>query len=174
MVSLAALSGVQLTGCAEPPRKAADGRYCYHAKTHSGSRPTCTPGAVPDLTADAQAKQFVPVPDKLVVYVVRNRWGDAVNVVNLAFDGGSLVSTTPASLVRFVLTPGTHRLAFEWKKGRGDLEFRGEAGQVLFVDLVGSLWFWGESYRMEIGGPALRDKALKSRLVADVNPGETK
>ena len=95
-----------------------------------------------------------------------------MNVVNLAVDGGALVATTPASLVRWVVPPGAHRLAFEWKKGTGDLELRGDAGQVLFVDLVGSLWLWNESYRMEIGGPSSRDKALKSRLVADVKVGE--
>ncbi len=173
MMGLAVLVGLQLSGCAQPHRNAPDYRYCYHAKTHSGSRPTCTPGPVPDLSADAKAKQFAPVPQRLVVYVVRNRWGDAVNVVNLAVDGGTQSATTPASMVRLVMAPGAHRLTFEWKKGRGDLEIHGVAGQVLFVDLVGSLWFWNESYRLEIGGAASRDKAAKSRLVADVRVGET-
>jgi len=166
------IGGLQLSGCAARPLRPPDDRYCFNAMTRSGSKPSCTPGPVPDIAADAKAKLFEPVPGSLVVYVVRRRWGDTVNVVNLAVDGGALVATTPASLVRWVVPPGGHRLAFEWKKGKGDLELRGDAGQVLFVDLVGSLWLWNESYRMEIGGPSSRDKALKSRLVADVKVGE--
>lgn len=123
---------------------------------------------MPDLSADARAKKFEVVPGSLVVYVVRRRWGDAVNVVNVGVDNGALVATTPASFVRLVLTPGAHRLSFEWKKGRGDLEVRGEAGQVLFVELIGSLWFWNEWYRLELADTSIRDRAMKSRLVADV------
>lgn len=64
--------------------------------------------------------------------------------------------------------PGAHRLAFNWAKGHGDLEVRGAAGQVIFVDLVGSLWFWNEWYRLDIGEPSIQARALKSRLVADL------
>lgn len=80
-----------------------------------------------------------------------------------------MVPTAPWSLVRLVVAPGAHRLAFHWAKGSGELEIRGDAGQVQFVDLVGSLWFWSSSYRLETGDPSIRERALKSRLVADVS-----
>lgn len=168
IAGLVAIAGPPLSGCAGMPRKPPDDRYCFQVKTHAGSRPTCTPGPVPDLSADAHAKKFEVVPGSLVVYIVRQRWGDAVNVVNVGVDGEALVATTPASFIRLVLAPGAHRLGFEWKKGRGDLEVRGEAGQVLFVELIGSLWFWNEWYRLEMADASIRSRAMKSRLVADV------
>lgn len=164
-----AAGGLQLSGCTTPLPKPLDDRYCYRANSRIGSRSTCTPGPAPDAAADAQAKRFEAVPGSLVIYVVRNRWGDTVNLVNLSIDGGDSVATAPASLVRLVVAPGTHRLAFDWNKGRGDLEIRGAAGQVVFVDLIGSLWIWSQSYRLEMGElPSSRDRALRSRLVANV------
>lgn len=169
LAALLMVGGLQLSGCAVRPRWEPDGRYCYRVHAHPRNRLTCTPGPVPDAAAEERAKRFEAVPARLVVYVVRHHWGDVVNLVNLTIDGGASVATTPASLVRFVAEPGVHRLAFDWKKGRGDLEVRGQAGQVLFVALVGSLWFWDESYRLETSAPSIRDRALKSRLVADLN-----
>lgn len=171
IVSVLSLGSLQLAGCAERPLRPPDDRYCFRAKTRSGSKPTCTPGPVPDLAADEKAKRFEPVPGSLVVYVVRRRWGDAAYVVNVTMDGGELVGTTPASFVRLVVPPGLHKLSFEWKKGRGVLDVRGDAGQVVFVELIGSLWFWNEWYRLEMGDSSIRDRAMKSRLVADVKVG---
>lgn len=51
------------------------------------------------------------------------------------------------------------------------LDVRGDAGQVVFVELIGSLWFWNEWYRLEMGDSSIRDRAMKSRLVADVKVG---
>lgn len=39
---------------------------------------------------------------------------------------------------------------------------------MLFVELIGSLWFWNEWYRLEMADASIRDRAIKSRLVADV------
>lgn len=169
----AAFGGLQLAGCSTTSdRRAPADRHCYWSHTPAGSRPICTPVPVPDAAADAQAKRFLPVPGRLVVYVVRHRWGDAQNLVNLGIDGAAAVVTVPASLVRLEVPPGVHRLAFDWKRGKGDLEIRGDAGEVLFVDLAGSLWIWNEWYRLEMGEPSIRDRALKCRLVADVKLGE--
>ena len=172
LTAVAVLAGLSGSGCATSPRKPPDGRYCYWGRTAVGSRPVCTPGAVPDAAADARAKRFEAVPGRLVVFVVRHRWADTLNVVDLGIDEVPPIATVPASLVRLEMTPGTHRLRFEWKKGKGELEVRGDADQVLFVDLVGSLWAWNEWYRLEQGEPSIRDRALKCRLVADLKVGE--
>src|SRR4029434_532416 len=73
---LATIAGPLLSGCAERPLKPPDDRSCCELKTKTVSKPMCTPAAVPDLAADAQAKKFEPVPGSLVVYLVRRRWGD--------------------------------------------------------------------------------------------------
>lgn len=163
------LSGLLMTGCADKPSAVPRDRYCYRAHRRSGSRATCTPGPIPDAAVDAQAKRFEPVPGKLTVYLVRNRWGDAVNMVFVGISGGRMVPTVPASYVRFVMTPGPHRLVFQWEKGNGELDVHGEAGRLLFVDLVGSLWFWNERYRLDHGDQHSQERTLKSRLVADVD-----
>lgn len=167
LVALGLASGWLVSGCASVPRTVADERYCFRTRT-TRFRPACTPGPIPDAAADAQAKRFEPVPDRLVIYVVRHGWGDYVNVVQVGLVGGPMVSTVPLSLVRLVVAPGIHRVAFNWAKGNGELEVRGEAGQVLLVDLVGSLWIWNEWYRLGTGDPSIRERALKSRLVGDV------
>ena len=172
LAAVGVVSGLQLSGCAARSRSPSADRYCYQARAQSRSRPTCTPGPVPDSATDAQAKRFEAVPGGLVVYVVRHRWGDAVNVVNVGIDRGPRVATVPSSLVRLVIPPGTHRLAFDWRKGQGDIEIKGQGGQVLFVELIGSLWFWNEWYRLEMGEPSIQERALKSRLVADVKVGD--
>lgn len=171
LTALATGCGLQLSGCAGTPRGEPDGRYCYRSHARPRSRLTCTLGPVPDAATEERAKRFEAVPAGTVIYVVRHRWGDTVNLVNLTVDGGTPVTTTPGSLVRYVVKPGGHRLAFDWKKGKGDIEVRGEAGQVLFVELIGSLWFWNEWYRLEMGEPSIRDRALKSRLIADMDVG---
>lgn len=168
LVSLGAASSWLVSGCTSVPGAVLNDRYCFRTQT-TRFRPACTPGPIPDAATDTLAKRFEPVPGRLVIYVVRHRWGDYVNVVQVGFVGGRMVSTVPLSLVRLVAAPGVHRLAFSWAKGNGELEVRGEAGQVLLVDLVGSLWIWNEWYRWETGDPSIRERALKSRLVADLS-----
>lgn len=168
LVSLGLTGSGLLSGCSIVPRATPDDRYCFRTRT-TRFRPACTLGPIPDAAADARAKRFESVPGRLVIYVVRHRWGDYANVVQVGLAGRPTVSTVPLSLVRLVAAPGVHRVAFYWAKGNGELEVRGEAGQVLLVDLVGSLWIWNEWYRLETGEPSIRARAFKSRLVADVN-----
>lgn len=168
LTSLGLVGGAWLPGCANLPRSVAPGAQCYRARNGTGTKVTCTPEAVPDAAADTQAKRFDSTPGLLTIYVVRNRWGDAVNTVHVGVNAGRRVTTIPASLVRFVVPPGEHRVVFDWAKGQGDFHVHGEAGQVLFVELVGSLWIWNEWYRLEVGDPSTRDRARDARLLADL------
>ena len=168
LASVALASSWLVSGCASAPRSLPVNRDCFRVRA-ARLRQACTSGPIPDAAIDAQAKRFEPVPGRLAIYVVRHRWGDYVNVEQVGLVGGPMVSTVPLSLVRLVVAPGVHRLAFNWAKGHGELGVRGEAGQVLWVELVGSLWIWNEWYRLEAGDSSLRARALKSRLVADVN-----
>lgn len=134
------LGTVALGGCATrafaPAR--ADGSYCY--RTRSIGRRTCTRGPVPSAQAEEQAHRLAGEPGALTVYVVRHRWADAVNVVPISIDGGPEVQTVPQSFVRRRLRPGEHRLEFEWNGRRSAYPISGAAGDVRFVQIVGSLW----------------------------------
>ena len=160
-----------LPGCASFLRGRSVGPQCYRARNGPGIKAICTPEAVPDEEAESRAKRFEPVAGQLTIYLVRHRWGDAANRVKVGIAGERLVTTIPASLIRIAVPPGKHLLVFNWAKGHGVLQVQGDAGQVLFVDLVGSLWIWNEWYRLEMGDPSFRDRAMKSRLVADVKLG---
>jgi hypothetical protein len=95
--------------------------------------------------------------------------GDARNAVRLTPDMGAAIVTVPESLVRLRLKPGSHTLAADWDEGRTSIDIGGAAGEVVFVELVGSVWSWGSSYRLERGDPTeSRARAAPLRLVADV------
>jgi hypothetical protein len=171
LIGLAAVGLVPLAGCmTKPVRPAnADGTYCFAFGKYPSRKLTCTTAAIPSEQVEAAAKRFEAVPDMLTVYVVRKRWGDRRNTVRLTPDSGSAIVTVPESLVRLRLKPGPHTLAADWDEGRASMDIAGAAGEIVFVELVGSVWSWGSSYRLERGDPtASRARAVPLRLVADV------
>lgn len=168
-----ALSGwaMVVAGCASKPPLGltAQGHACYEFGKSLRRRKICTPEPVPPAEVEAAAKRFESAPDRLTVYIVRQRWLDAVNRVALSLDGGAEVVTVPRSLVRMRMKPGTHRLAATWRDGSTIFEFDGAAGQLLFIELEGEVWAWGSKYRFEVGEPASsRERAAALRLIGDL------
>ena len=157
-------------GCMSKPLRPPqpDGRYCFSFGKYYQRKLTCTTAPIPSAAVEADAKRFEPAAGLLTVYVVRKRWGDAINQVRLAADGGAQVVTTPESFVRLRLKPGVHKLSIAWPDGATSLDVSGEAGEVQFVEVVGSVWTWGSTYRLERGDPAdSRKRIANLRLVAD-------
>lgn len=125
--------------------------------------------AAPSLNADAEAKRFVPDRDALTVYVVRRNWGDGRNFVKVYPDGGAGVDTLPDTLVRFKFRPGSHSVAFEFDGKRQSTTAAGQAGEIRFVRIDGTVWAWKSTYEWVAESEAAsRERALKARLVADV------
>jgi len=158
-------------GCMTKPMRPAnaDGTYCFRIGKSYRPKLTCTPSAIPSESIEADARRFEPAPGKLTVYLVRKRWGDAKNVVRVSNDGASSVDTVPESFARWRLPAGSHRLAVTWPEGSAALDITGAAGEVVFVEVIGSVWAWGSNYRLERGDPAeSRQRAKSLRLVADV------
>lgn len=156
-------------GCANKPLRAAnaDGTYCLRVNSKSRRR-TCTPEPVPGTAVDAQAKGFQVDAAALTVYVVRKRWADAINVIDLSIDGQRVASTVPSSFVRLKLEPGSHRIAALWQGEPIEQVISGVSGDLVFVELVGSAWAWASNYRLEIGNlESSPRRILASRLVAD-------
>ena len=91
------------------------------------------------------------------------------DVVRVSSDGASSVDTVPESFARWRLPAGSHRLAVTWSEGSATLDIAGAAGEVVFVEVIGSVWMWGSNYRLERGDAAeSRQRAMPLRLVADV------
>lgn len=158
-------------GCMTKPMRPAnpDGTYCFAVGRWYQREFTCTSKPIPAVAVEEEAKRFEPTPELLTVYVIRKRWGDVINAVSLTVDAGAPVITTPESFVRLRLRPGAHKLGATWSEGTTALEINGSAGQVQFVELVGSVWSWGSSYRLEPGDPDEgRRRAARLRMVADL------
>jgi len=168
---LAAVGPALLTaGCMTKPLRPAraDGTYCFRIGKSYRPTLTCTPTPIPSEAIEADAKRFAPAPEKLTVYVVRKRWGDAANVVRISSDGVPAIDTVPASFARWRLPAGNRRLTVTWPEGSASLDIAGAAGEVIFVEVVGSVWAWGSTYRLERGDAAdSRQRAATLRLVAD-------
>lgn len=162
-------AAVLLAGCATPsaPDATAEVPHCY--KTNKGRVIACTPVAAPSLNADAEAKRFVPDPNALTVYVVRRNWGDGRNFVKVYPDGGAGVDTLPDTMVRLKFKPGSHSVAFEFDGKRQSTTAAGQAGEIRFVRIDGTVWAWKSTYEwVAESEAATRERALKARLVADV------
>lgn len=170
---LLAASGSALltTGCMTKPLRSAnaDGTYCFRIGKSYRPTLTCTPTPIPSEAVEADAKRFEPSPGKLTVYLVRKRWGDAKNLVRIGREGAPAVDMVPESFVRWRLPAGSHRLTVTWPEGSAVLDITGVAGEVVFVEVIGSVWAWGSTYRLERGEAAdSRQRAAQLRLVADV------
>ncbi len=167
---ITALAGVAaLAGCATPPPPdpAAEVPHCY--KTNKGRVVACTSAPVPSLNADAAAKRFAPDPAALTVYVVRRNWGDGRNFVRIHPDGGPAIETLPDTMVRLKFGPGTHTITYEFEGQRQSTTVEGKAGDVRFVRIDGMVWSWKSTYGWASEPEAaIRERALKARLVADV------
>jgi hypothetical protein len=167
VVVVASLFGA---GCTNKPLRPvnADGTYCFSIGDSLRRKLTCTPTPIPSLAVEEEAKRFEPAPDRLTVYVIRKRWGDAANRVRLSVDGGATVVMVPSSFARLRVSPGA-RLTATWDDGTATTAVTGERGDVQFVELIGSVWAWGSNYRFEPGEPhASRGRVTALRLIADV------
>ncbi len=170
-LSLLGIGAALSAGCMTKPMRPAnaDGTYCFATGKWYRRKLTCTPTPIPPESVEAEAKRFEPAPGLLTVYVVRKRWGDAVNQVRLTVDGSAPVVTTPESFVRLRLRPGPHTFIAAWSEGTAELAVNGSAGEVRVVELVGSVWSWGSTYRLDHGDVAEgRNRVARLRLVADV------
>ncbi|MBN9206148.1 hypothetical protein [Methylibium petroleiphilum] len=164
-------SALLTAGCMTKPLRPAnaDGSYCFRIGKSYRRTLTCTSTPIPSEQIEADAKRFEPTPGKLTVYLVRKRWGDGRNLVRVGRDSVPAVELVPESFARWRLPAGNHRLSVTWPEGSAHLDVTGAAGEVIFVEVIGSAWVWGSDYRLERGDAAeSRRRAEPLRLVADV------
>lgn len=129
----------------------------------------CTKAPAPSLNADAEAKRFSPDPSTLTVYVVRRSWSDGRYFVKVQVDDGPAVDTLPDTMVRAKLEPGARTTAFELDGQRKTTTIEDKAGEVRFVRIDGVVWTWKSTFEWAADlEPAIRERALKARLVADL------
>lgn len=163
-----------LSACMSVPARPveADGTYCHRIGKSYRQKRTCTALPVPSDATEAGAKRFEPASDAATLYIVRRRWGDTANRVPVSLDDRPAFLTIPDSVVRVRLKPGNHQVAIEWEAQRQVRIVSVGVGEVLFVEVEGSVWAWGSTYSW--AGPdaeGARRRALRSKLIADINLG---
>jgi hypothetical protein len=86
---------------------------------------------LPPSPEDVQAKRFEAVPDKSVIYLVRNNpdfnWRPGV----LMFDRSATISTNPGTYFRWEIAPGQHSIG----------GFAGDSGLIVLQTEPGKLYF---------------------------------
>lgn len=166
--ALITLPAMLLTGCATQDVPQADDTETYCVKTGLKKRRICTPERIPPASVEAEAKRFEPTPNAFTLFVVRSAWIDRAVPLKFAVDETKQVGTLPRTLVRLRMSPGRHKLSFEWDGRTRSVEVEGRSGEVKFVEIAGASTLWAESYFWSDADPAgARERARKSRLVAD-------
>lgn len=92
----------------------------------------CALGPQAPVEADAKARLFQPVPDKAVVYLLRDHGDIFVQEVTVSVDGKDMGSTWPGSYFRWELEPGTHVLVSQTAPP-AVLKLRTDPGGVYYV-----------------------------------------
>lgn len=155
-----------LAGCANVPFEGyqPDGRYCFRIS----KRKVCTADPVPSVEAEAKAKQFQPLPDRQVVWLVRNAPLDPYGKVSVSVNGLK-VEMLPYTVSRFVLAPGRHQfVATHRSRDIGNIEVTGIAGEQQFVEVYADVGLIDTYFSLRtMSEEEGRRKALKSKLIAD-------
>jgi PBP1b-binding outer membrane lipoprotein LpoB len=92
----------------------------------------CASVPMASKSADAQAKQFTPVPDKATVYIYRNEvFGSAIKMP-LLIDNMSVGDTASKTYVAKELPPGSHTITSKTEKD-SSVTIDMVAGQLYYV-----------------------------------------
>lgn len=86
---------------------------------------------LPPTPQDIQAKQFQSLPDKAVIYIVRQRM-DSRHPGTLWLDDHAMITTYRHTYYRWEVNPGSHRIA-GFAPGGASISLTSEAGKIYFV-----------------------------------------
>jgi hypothetical protein len=87
---------------------------------------------LPPSRADLQAKQFEVLPDRAVIYILRDAPDFSQDGASLLLDGTMTITTYPGTYYRWEVAPGTHRIA-GFAADAGNATMNVEASRIYFV-----------------------------------------
>lgn len=132
------------------------------------SKKTCMTEAAPSAERQVAARRFEPAPRALTVYIVRDRWADARHLVPIEIDG-RVAQTLPMSFVRAQVAPGRHVVRLNFEGSTSSIDVEGRAGEIVVVDLAGSVWSWASSFRWEPAPASTMPERLRTlRLTGEI------
>jgi hypothetical protein len=87
---------------------------------------------LPPSPADIQAKKFETLPDRAVIYIVRNDPDFSRDGATLLLDDTVTITTYPGTYYRWEVAAGAHRIA-GFAADAGNTTIKVEAGKIYFV-----------------------------------------
>lgn len=142
-----------------------DGRYCFRIS----KRKVCTADPAPTVDAEAKAKQFEPLADRTIVWIVSNAPLDPYGKVTVKVHGLEVVML-PHAVARAVLPPGPIRLdAVVGSRDVDVLTIVGKPGEQLFVEVYADVGLFATYFSLHRTHARLHDHA-QDRCHAGFHP----
>ncbi|MBI3041593.1 MAG: hypothetical protein HYY78_02065 [Betaproteobacteria bacterium] len=120
---------------------------------------------LPPSPADLQARRFEAVPDKAVIYLVRDYPDFNDSAATLWLGETAMITTYPGTYYRWEVAPGQHRIS-GYGHDVGAIIVRAEAGRLYFVmQRLAPFMRFPSSQLHLIAEPAGRAAVMRSVLV---------
>lgn len=120
---------------------------------------------LPPTPADIQAKKFEVLPDKAVIYLVRDYPDFSDNAATLWLGESAMITTYPGTYYRWEVAPGMHRIT-GYGPDIGAIMVQAEAGRIYYVlQRLAPFLRFPSSYFQLIAEPAGRNAVMRSTLV---------
>ncbi len=123
---------------------------------------------LPLTPEDIQAKKFEAVPDKAVIYLVRDNPDFSSIQSQISVGDKLLLKTYPGTYYRWEVPPGMHRIS-GYGSDIGTIGVQAERGRVYFVQQRVSGLYMANSAFALVGEPQGRAAVLRAILLA---PGQ--
>jgi hypothetical protein len=123
----------------------------------------CTP--LPPSPAEIQAKKFEVLPDRAVIYIVRDYPDFSEDGATLLLDDTQSITTYPGTYYRWEVAPGSHRIA-GYASDSGNISVNAEAGRIYFIQQWVSFGMLGPRSRFSQVAPDHgRTVVMRSELI---------
>lgn len=120
---------------------------------------------LPPTPHDTQAKRFEALPDKVVIYLVRDHPDFNDSPATVWLDDRGTVTTYPGTYYRWEVAPGRRRIA-GFAGDAGAITLDAEPGRIYFVQQRLSPWGrFRQSYFHPVPEPHGRAVVMRSQLI---------
>jgi hypothetical protein len=120
---------------------------------------------LPPSPQDLQAKKFEAVPDKAVIYLVRDFPDHSEQAATIWLGDAAMITTYAGTYFRWEAAPGTHRIA-GFGGDTGSITLRTEPGKIYFVQQrVAPFVRFVQSYFQVVSEPQGRAAVMRAVLL---------
>lgn len=120
---------------------------------------------LPPTPQDIQAKKFETVPDKAVIYLVRDHPDFSDRAATIWLGDAAMITTYPGTYFRWEVAPGTHRIT-GYGADIGTITLHAEASRIYYVQQQLSPFLrYPQSYFYLVSEPYGRSAVMRAVLV---------